>query len=49
MEADVAEGRAIGLKGTPTFLVNGNVIVGAHPIEVFREAVRDALKETRAK
>ena len=49
VEADVAEGRAIGLKGTPTFLVNGNVIVGAHPIEVFREAVRDALKETRAK
>ena len=49
VEADVAEGRAIGLKGTPTFLVNGNVIVGAHPIEVFREAVRGALKETRAK
>jgi protein-disulfide isomerase len=49
VEADVAEGRAIGLTGTPTFLVNGNVLVGAHPIEVFREAVRDALKEARIK
>jgi protein-disulfide isomerase len=49
VEADVAEGRAIGLRGTPTFLVNGNVLVGAHPIEVFREAVRDALKEARVK
>ena len=45
VEADVAEGRAIGLTGTPTFLVNGTVLVGAQPIEAFREAVRDALKE----
>jgi protein-disulfide isomerase len=46
---DVAEGRAIGLRGTPTFLVNGTVLVGAQPIEAFREAIREALKEAGAK
>jgi len=49
VEADVAEGRAIGLTGTPTFLINDSVLVGNNPIEVFREAIRDALKEARAK
>jgi len=46
---DVAEGRAIGLRGTPTFLINGVVLVGAQPIDVFRQAIRDALKEAGAK
>lgn len=49
VEGDVSEGRAIGLRGTPTFLVNGNVLVGAQPIEAFREAVLEALKEAGAK
>ena len=49
VEADVAEGRAIGLRGTPTFLVNGTLLVGAQPIEAFREAILDALKEAGAK
>ncbi len=49
VEADVAEGRAIGLRGTPSFLINGTLLVGAQPIEAFREAIREALKETGAK
>jgi protein-disulfide isomerase len=49
VEADVAEGRAIGLNGTPTFLVNGTPLVGAQPIEAFREAIREALKEAGAR
>jgi len=49
VEADVAEGRAIGVRGTPTFVVNGTPLVGAQPIETFREAVREALKEAGAK
>ena len=48
VEADVAEGRAIGVRATPTFVVNGTPLVGAQPIEAFREAVRAALKETGA-
>jgi protein-disulfide isomerase len=49
VEGDVSEGRAIGLRGTPTFLVNGNVLVGAQPIEAFREAILEALKDAGAK
>ena len=49
VEDDVAEGRAIGVRGTPTFVVNGTPLVGAQPIEAFREAVREALNEAGAK
>lgn len=49
VDADVAEGRAIGVRGTPTFLVNGTLLVGAQPIEAFREAIREALKEAGAR
>ena len=49
VEADVAEGSAIGVRGTPTFVVNGTTLVGAQPIEAFREAVREALKEAGAR
>jgi protein-disulfide isomerase len=43
VKADTAEGRAAGVRGTPTFFVNGRRLVGAQPIEAFREAVQDAL------
>ncbi|MBF8287617.1 MAG: hypothetical protein HW381_725, partial [Candidatus Rokubacteria bacterium] len=36
-------------RGTPTFLVNGTLLVGAQPIEAFREAVREALRAAGAK
>lgn len=49
IEADVREGRALRVPGTPTFLVNGRPLVGAQPIEAFREAVRDALREASAR
>ena len=41
--ADFAEGRAAGVRGTPTFFVNGRQLVGAQPLPVFRKAVQDAL------
>lgn len=43
VEKDVGEGRALGVTGTPTFFINGQRLVGAHPVETFREAVREAL------
>jgi protein-disulfide isomerase len=49
VETDVAEGRAIGVRGTPTFLINGTQFVGAQPIEAFREAILEALKDAGAK
>jgi protein-disulfide isomerase len=47
VERDVSEGRALGVTGTPTFFINGRRVVGAQPIEVFRDAVRDALQGSR--
>ena len=44
VEADVAQARALGITGTPTFLVNGRPLVGAHPIETFRSVIDDALQ-----
>jgi protein-disulfide isomerase len=42
IKADAAEARAAGVRGTPTFFVNGKRLVGAQPLKVFREAVREA-------
>lgn len=47
VEADVAEGRALGVRGTPTFLINGQALVGAQPAEAFRAAIRDALRQSQ--
>ena len=44
VEADVAQARALGINGTPTFIVNGRKLVGAHPIETFRTVIDEALK-----
>src|SRR5215467_6962966 len=48
IEADVMEGRALKLRGTPTFLVNGRPLEGAQPIEAFRDAIRNALRKASA-
>jgi predicted DsbA family dithiol-disulfide isomerase len=44
VEADAAEGRAAGVRGTPTFFINGEKLVGAHPVENFRSVINDALR-----
>ncbi|MGH7341933.1 MAG: DsbA family protein [Candidatus Rokuibacteriota bacterium] len=47
LEADQALARSLRIEGTPTFFVNGRPIVGAHPVETFREVVEEALRERR--
>ncbi len=49
VRADVQEGRAAGVSGTPTFFVNGRRLVGLQSIESFREAVQDALEDAGGK
>jgi protein-disulfide isomerase len=44
VQADVEQARALGITGTPTFLINGRVLVGAHPVENFRIVIGDALR-----
>ena len=48
IEADVMEGLALKLRGTPTFLVNGRPLEGAQPVEAFRDAIRNALRKASA-
>ena len=47
IEADIEQARALGVSGTPTFLINGYTLVGAQPVERFRTAIEDALARKR--
>jgi protein-disulfide isomerase len=47
VEADISQGRALGVRGTPTFLVNGQMLVGAQPVDGFRSAIEAALGRGR--
>jgi protein-disulfide isomerase len=44
VDTEVAEGRARGIQGTPTFFINGKPIIGAQPLSVFTEAIDAELK-----
>lgn len=39
VQADVAEAAAVGVSSTPTFIINGQKVVGAQPIESFQEII----------
>ena len=39
LDADDADATALGVKGTPTFFVNGRRVVGAQPAAVFEKAI----------
>ena len=43
VEADVTQARALGIRSTPTFLINGRTLVGAHPVATFRAVIDDLL------
>jgi predicted DsbA family dithiol-disulfide isomerase len=47
VEADVTQARALGVRSTPTFVINGKPLIGAHPVEAFRVAVDEALRSAR--
>lgn len=39
IEADMEEGKDLGVQSTPTFFVNGQLVQGAYPIETFAEII----------
>lgn len=43
--ADVEEARGHGASGTPSFLINGKLVVGYEPFEEFRLHIEEALAE----
>ncbi len=48
VDADAAQGLAIGAQGTPTSFVNGRMVRGAQPYEVFSAVVTEELATARA-
>jgi len=43
VNAQLDLGTRYGVEGTPTFFINGEKVVGAQPIDVFRQAINEAL------
>lgn len=43
IDRDIAEGKSVGVKSTPTFFVNGRIISGAQPFSVFEEEINKHL------
>jgi protein-disulfide isomerase len=43
VEADFADGARRGVRSTPTFTINGKLLVGAQPFSVWREILEDLL------
>ncbi len=41
------EGQRSGVTGTPTFVVNGQTLVGAQPVEVFEQVIEGAAREAQ--
>ena len=44
LEADMAEGKALGVTGTPAFFINGRYLSGAKPFDEFAQAINAELK-----
>ncbi len=44
IDASLKEARALGLNGTPIFFINGKMVRGARPFDVFDDAIRAELK-----
>lgn len=42
VDQDMSTGRRLGIRGTPTFFVNGSPLVGAQPLSAFRSAIQRA-------
>ena len=42
VQADFEEGQGLGISGTPTFFINGRVLVGLQPLATFEEAIEEA-------
>jgi protein-disulfide isomerase len=43
VQKDFQDGQKAGVRGTPTFFINGQILKGAQPFEVFREVIEGKL------
>ena len=44
VDREAKEGNAVGATGTPTFFINGHILVGAQPVDAFKTAIDAELK-----
>ncbi|MDE2058671.1 MAG: thioredoxin domain-containing protein [candidate division NC10 bacterium] len=44
--ADIQEGSRLGITGTPTFFINGRLVVGALPLETFQKIIDRELRRS---
>jgi protein-disulfide isomerase len=49
VESETLLGRALGANGTPAFLINGQLVMGAFPFEVFQKGLDSILTNTPPK
>jgi protein-disulfide isomerase len=49
IQADMSAGSAVGAEGTPTFFINGKKLVGAQPLEAFKQVIDAELAAAVAK
>jgi protein-disulfide isomerase len=49
IQADMSAGNAVGAEGTPTFFINGKKLVGAQPIDAFKQLIDAELAAAVAK
>ena len=47
VQANMAEGRYLGVTGTPAFVINGKLLAGAQPTEVFQQVIERELTASR--
>jgi protein-disulfide isomerase len=47
VQAGLQDGAALGVSGTPTFFLNGRMMVGAQPIDEFRRIIEEELDRVR--
>jgi len=47
VRADFQKGLNLGVNGTPTFFINGKMLVGLQPVGVFEKVIEDARREAR--
>jgi protein-disulfide isomerase len=47
VERDIEQAQALGINSTPTFLINGQRVIGATSVDEFRAAIDKALQERR--
>jgi protein-disulfide isomerase len=45
VQADFQKGLDLGVNGTPTFFINGEMLVGLQPVGVFEDAIEEARRE----